>query len=32
MRTVEEQIELEVLKKHGASIRKLARTTGRSPN
>ena len=32
MLTVEEQMELEVLKKHGASIRELARTTGRSRN
>ena len=32
MLTVEEQMELEVLKKHGASIRELARTSGRSRN
>jgi len=32
MLTAEERMELEVLKKHGASIRELARATGRSRN
>lgn len=32
MLTVEERMELEVLRKHGAGIRELARTTGRSRN
>ena len=32
MLNAEEQMELVVLKKHGASIRELARTTGRSRN
>ncbi len=32
MLTAEEQMELEVLKKHGASIRELAKATGRSRN
>jgi len=32
MLKAEEQMELVVLKKHGASIRELARTTGRSRN
>jgi transposase len=32
MLTVEEQMELEVLRKHGASIRELAKATGRSRN
>lgn len=32
MLTVEERMELDILKKHGASIRELAKTTGRSRN
>ena len=32
MLTAEDRMELEVLKKHGASIRELARSTGRSRN
>lgn len=32
MLTAEEQMELEILKKHGTSIRELARATGRSRN
>ena len=32
MLTAEEQMEMVVLKKHGASIRALTRTTGRSRN
>jgi len=32
MLTAEEQMELEILKKHGASIRELAKATGRSRN
>lgn len=32
MLTAEERMELDVLKKHGASIRELARATGRSRN
>jgi transposase len=32
MLTAEEQMELEVLKRHGASIRELAKATGRSRN
>ncbi len=32
MLTAEEQMELDVLKKHGAGIRELARATGRSRN
>jgi len=32
MLTAEEQMELEILKKHGASIRELAKATGHSRN
>ena len=32
MLTAEEQMELEVLRRHGASIRELAKATGRSRN
>jgi transposase len=32
MLTAEEQMELDILKKHGASIRELAKATGRSRN
>ena len=32
MLTAEERMELEILKKHGAGIRELARSTGRSRN
>jgi transposase len=32
MLTAEERMELEVLRKHGAGIRELARVTGRSRN
>jgi len=32
MLTAEEQMELEILKKHGTIIRELAKATGRSRN